>query len=117
MKKNNISFFLSVAFSLALLNVRVASVWQTEDLSSSQKSHRYSFLPLIPSSSEIENVSTYNFIGVPNVNGPKKFTNFSETKTALLTRHIAFTSPIRNAAGYLHIQKYLSHNHPSHNFW
>jgi len=116
-RKKNISFFLFIILTLAFASVRAASVGQTEDLSSSQKSHPCSLLPLVHSSLEIENGSNYNFVGLHSVKGPKKFTILSEIITALLTRYLAFTSPILNAAGYLHVKKHLSRNYPSHNFW
>jgi len=116
-RKKYISLFLFIAFTLTLIDVGVSSVVQREDLSSSQKSHDCSFSSPVHSNSEMENVSSYNFAGFLNVKGPNKLTIFSEAITALLTRHFAFTSPILNVAGYLHIKKYLSFNHPSHNFW
>ena len=116
-RKKNISLFLAITFTLTLIYVRASSAGQTEELSSSQKSQGCSFSSPVHSNSEMENVSSYNFAGFLNVKSPNKFTIFCEAITALLTRFITFTSPILNAAGYLHIKKYLSHNHPSHNFW
>jgi hypothetical protein len=117
-RKYYVAIFLSLLFTLALVNAGFFAIHNSDTISSTNtKPNSYSSIDFNTSNSEIE-ISSNSGFATPQAHHvfQKLLGNLSSDTKRTYSR-LNFSSPNSGSSDQLPIKAYLSQIYPSHNFW